>query len=179
MQPPIKAFDEAGYVLYVGSFSKMLAPSVRLGWIVAPAALVPRITALRESIDLESSILTQEAVHEFLSQGLLEPHLERLNAANHERCTAMLAALDAYLGDVATWTKPQGGLFVWVTLPEYVDTWEMFNAAVEREVVYIPGAAFDVNGGSRNAMRLNFSNTKPDMIREGVARLAEVIKERI
>lgn len=175
--PPIKAYDEAGFVFYVGSFSKMLAPSVRLGWIVAPTDLIPRITALRESIDLESSILTQEAVYEFLSQGFLEPHLQRFTAANRERCETLLSALEDHLGDIATWTKPQGGLFVWVTLPEPVDTWDMFNAAVEREVVYIPGAAFDVNGGSRNTMRLNFSNTRPEMIREGIARLSEVIKE--
>jgi 2-aminoadipate transaminase len=175
--PPIKADDEAGFVFYVGSFSKMLAPSIRLGWIVAPADLIPRITTLRESIDLESSILTQEAVYEILSQGLLEPHLARLNAANRERCESLISALGEHLGDIATWTKPQGGLFVWVTLPEHVDTWEMFNDAVAREVVYIPGAAFDVNGGSRNTMRLNFSNTQPEMIREGVARLADVIKE--
>lgn len=173
--PPIKAYDEAGYVFYVGSFSKMLAPSVRLGWIIAPRDLIPRITLLREAIDLETSILTQAAVYEFLQRGLLQPHLERLNATNHERRDALLSALDEQLGDVAHWTQPQGGLFVWVTLPEPLDMWALFNHALEQKVIYIPGSAFAVHGGYKNTMRLNFSNAAPDMIREGVARLASVI----
>ncbi len=176
--PPIKAYDKANFVFYVGSFSKMIAPAMRLGWIVAPADLIPRITTLRESIDLESSILTQAAVYEFLSQGLLEPHLEGLNSANRERRDALLTALDEHFGEIAIWTKPAGGLFLWVTLPEQVDTREMFNAAVEREVIYVPGTVFDISGGSRSAMRLNFSNLKPEIIREGIARLAEVIQEK-
>ena len=177
--PPIKAFDSAGAIIYVGSFSKMLAPAVRLGWIVAPAALIPQITVLRETIDLESSGLMQRAVFEFVSRGYLEPHLARLNAANRERQAALLAALDGRLGGVARWTAPQGGLFVWLTLPEGVDTWAMFEAAVARKVAYIPGAAFAVNGGHRNALRLNYSNVKPEAIAEGVKRLAEVITRRM
>jgi 2-aminoadipate transaminase len=174
--PPIKAYDERGYVFYLGSFSKMLAPSVRLGWIVAPTDLMARITTIRESIDLESSILTQAAVYEFLARGLLEPHLARLNAVNHERRNAMLDALETHLGGIATWTQPEGGLFVWVTLPDEIDTWAMFQQAVDQHVVYIPGAAFAVDGGARNAMRLNFSSATPDAIREGIARLASVIQ---
>jgi 2-aminoadipate transaminase len=177
--PPIKAYDEEGFVFYVGSFSKMLAPSVRLGWIVASADLIPKISVLRESIDLESSILTQEAVYEFLAQGSLEPHLKSLNATNRERRDVLLASLDEHLGGLATWTRPEGGLFVWVTLPADVDTWAMFEEAVARKVVYIPGAAFALDGGARNTMRLNFSNAKPENIREGVARLADVIKTQM
>lgn len=173
--PPIKAYDEAGYVFYLGSFSKMLAPSVRLGWIVAPISLMPKITVMRESIDLESSILTQEAVYEFVSQGYLEEHLVRFNAANRERRDALLDALDAHLGDIAAWTHPQGGLFVWVTLPEGVDTWAMFQQALEKKVIYIPGAAFTMDDSGRNAMRLNFSNVRPELIPEAVRRLSEVI----
>jgi 2-aminoadipate transaminase len=130
---------------------------------------------MRESIDLESSILTQAAVYEFLSRGLLEPHLARLNAANRERRDALLDALETHLGGVATWTQPEGGLFVWVTLPDEVDTWAMFQAAVDQEVVYIPGAAFAVDGGARSAMRLNFSSAAPEQIDEGIRRLAGVI----
>ena len=177
--PPIKAFDSAGAIIYVGSFSKMLAPAVRLGWLVAPAALLPRITVLRESFDLESSSLMQRAVFEFLSRGYLEPHLARLNAANRERQAAMQAALREHLGDIAHWTQPEGGLFVWVTLPDGVDTWATFEAAVARQVAYIPGAAFAVNGGQRNTLRLNYSNVKPEAIEEGVRRLAEVVREQV
>jgi 2-aminoadipate transaminase len=174
--PSIKAYDEAGVVFYLGSFSKMLAPAMRLGWIVAPHDLMPKITVLRESLDLESSTLTQRAVYEFLSQGFLEPHLKRLNAVNHERCNAMTDALNEHLGDLAHWTQPQGGLFVWLTLPENIDTWVMFGSAVARNVAYIPGSSFAVEGGFHNSMRLNFSNVSPAQIHEGIKRLAEVIK---
>jgi 2-aminoadipate transaminase len=173
--PPIKAYDRDGWVFYLGSFSKMLAPGLRLGWMVAPAALMPRIITLRESIDLESSALTQRAVYAFLQQGLLGPHLARLNAANRERRDAMLMALEAHFSDVAHWTEPQGGLFVWLTLPENVDAWALLPRAIdEAGVAYIPGAAFAVNGGHRNTVRLNFSAVTPDRIREGMARLAGV-----
>ncbi len=177
--PPIQSFDSAGAVIYVSSFSKMLAPAARLGWIVAPAELIPQLTVIRESIDLESSGLTQRAVCEFLSRDSLEPHLARLNAINRARQAALLAALQEHLGSVAQWTAPQGGLFVWLRLPEQVDTWAMFESAVARKVAYVPGAAFAVNGGHANAMRLNYSNVQPGAIVEGVERLAAVVSEQL
>jgi 2-aminoadipate transaminase len=180
MLPPIKAFDEAGYVFYLGSFSKMLAPGLRLGWMVAPPELLTRLITIRESIDLESSALTQRAVYAFLSQGLLLPHLEQLNTANKTRRDAMLAALDEHFSDFAHWTQPDGGLFVWLTLPENVDTWALLSEAIDRQrVAFIPGGAFSVEGGHHNTMRLNFSAVEPDAIREGIARLAAVVKLHI
>jgi 2-aminoadipate transaminase len=176
--PPIKAFDAAGAVIYVSSFSKMLAPAVRLGWIVAPAELIPHITVLRESIDLESSCLMQRAVFEFLSRGSLDPHLARLNAVNRERQRVMLSALEAHLGGLAHWTQPEGGLFVWVTLPEGLDAWTLFDSAVAQKVAYIPGAAFAVDGGHANTLRLNYSNVKPEAIAEGIERLASIVREQ-
>jgi len=177
--PPIKAFDKAGAVLYVGSFSKMIAPAMRLGWIVAPLEVLPRLTVLREAIDLESSQLLQRTVTEFLTRGYLEPHLAGLNAANLARRDAMLAALDRELGGAANWTTPEGGLFVWVTLPDGVDTAELFQVALSRQVAYIPGVHFSADGGFANALRLNYSNAAPEKIHEGVRRLAGVIKERL
>lgn len=174
--PPIKAYDEAGMVFYLGSFSKMLAPASRLGWIVAPAHLLPRITVLRESVDLESSTLMQRAIGYFLEQGWLEPHLARFNAANCLRRDAMLAALEQHLGGWARWTAPEGGLFVWVTLPEGIDAWDLLPAAIERQVAYVPGAAFAVDGGFRNTLRLNFSNVQPELIPTAVQRLAGVVR---
>jgi len=178
--PPIKSFDEAGAILYLGSFSKMLAPAMRLGWIVAPAEVLSKLTVLRESIDLESSQLLQRVATEFLTQGHLEPHLQALNAANLERRNAMFAALDRELGGVAEWTTPQGGLFVWVTLPERVDTGALLRAAFEHKVAYIPGANFSPNGpGPANTLRLNYSNSTPERIHEGIRRLAEVINAHL
>jgi len=173
--PPIKAYDEAGMVFYLGSFSKMLAPALRLGWIVAPAELMPKITTLRESFDLESSTLYQRAVTEFLVRGLLDGHLERIGAAHRERCDTLLGALGEHLADIAHWSKPDGGVFVWLSLPEQLDTAAMFQDAIKRKVAFIPGAVFSVDGSTKNAMRLNFSNVRPEAIRDGVGRLSEVI----
>lgn len=177
--PPIKAYDEVGLVFYLGSFSKMLAPAIRLGWIIAPAELIPKITVIRESMDLETSTLTQRAVEEFINRGFLEDHLAKLNTVNGERFQAIDHALDEHLGDIASWTRPQGGLFTWVTLPEGVDAWQVFHEALERKVAFIPGAAFAVHGGHSNTMRMNFSNALPAKIDEAIGRLAEVIRERL
>jgi DNA-binding transcriptional MocR family regulator len=174
---PVKAYDEAGMIFYLGSFSKVLAPASRLGWIVAPAHLLPRITVLRESIDLESSTMMQRAVSRFLEQGWLEPHLARFNAANRVRRDAMLASLEQHLGGFAVWTEPEGGLFVWVTLPEAVDAGDQLPAAIERQVAYVPGAAFAMDGGFRNTLRLNFSNVRPELIPTAIERLAGVVRK--
>lgn len=178
--PPIAAYDDgAGYVFYLGSFSKMLAPGLRLGWLVAPAALMPTLITLRESLDLESSALTQRAVYEFLRRDLLPAHLTALNAANRERRDTLLAALDAHLGAAAAWTMPEGGLFAWVTLHDTsVDTWALLPRAIaEQRVAYVPGGAFAVAGrdAARNTMRLNFSAVPPEAIREGVRRFAGLL----
>lgn len=177
--PAIKSFDETGTVFYLGSFSKMLAPAMRLGWIVAPPELMPTITVVRESLDLESSTLIQRAVVEFLERGLLAPHLDLITAAHRDRCAALLDALEENLGGLAQWNRPEGGIFVWVTLPEQIDAGDMFGEAIKRQVAYIPGSVFSPDGGHRNTMRLNFSNLSPDRIREGVARLSEVIREYV
>lgn len=171
--PPIKAYDTAGMVFYLGSFSKMLAPALRLGWLIAPAELLARLTPLREAIDLETSTLIQRTAAEFLSRGLLKPHLQRLNTANRERRDALLDALNRHFGESAHWTTPQGGLFVWMTLPKGIDTWAVFEQAIAQKVAYIPGKAF---GGAPNTLRLNFSKVAPKDIHEGVERLARVLR---
>jgi 2-aminoadipate transaminase len=112
--PPIKAYDEAGFVFYLGSFSKMLAPAIRLGWIIAPADFIPKVTVIRESMDLETSTLMQRAVEEFLDRGFLEEYLAKLTSVNEERFLAIDQALEERLGDIASWTRPQGGIFTWV-----------------------------------------------------------------
>ncbi len=174
--PPIKAFDEAGRVFYIGSFSKIVAPAMRLGWIVAPAEVLPKLAVLRESLDLESSQLLQRLVTEYVSRGYLEPHLEALNAANCARRNAMAAALEHELGGAARWTLPDGGLFMWVTLPEGTDTAHLLSAAFEHKVAYIPGANFSPEGRGANTLRLNYSNNTPERIAEGLRRLSAVVR---
>lgn len=174
--PPIKAYDEAGFVFYVGSFSKMMAPAVRLGWIVAPPEVLDQIIVLRESLDLESSTLIQRTVEFFLREELQVSHLARLRELHRARRDQLLEALDTHFGGLGKWTRPEGGLFVWLTLDADIDTWELFPAAVERKVAYIPGAAFAVENGHRNSLRLSFGNADPAKIEEGVARLAQVVR---
>jgi 2-aminoadipate transaminase len=127
--PPIRAFDCSHFVFYLGSFSKMLAPGLRLGFMVIPEALRPKVTVIRESIDLETSTLIQRTVAEFLQRGYLEPHIEKLRQSLKIRAEALMTALDKYLADIATWTEPEGGLFSWCVLPETVDTWEQYPLA--------------------------------------------------
>ncbi|MBZ0303366.1 MAG: PLP-dependent aminotransferase family protein, partial [Anaerolineae bacterium] len=176
---PIKSYDTGDYVFYLGSFSKILAPGVRCGWIVAPEDVIRRIERLREANDLETSTLIQRSIYEFVSRGWLDEHLAALNAANHARRDALLAALDTHLGDIASWTEPDGGIFVWVTLPEHVNTWEMVQDAIAHQVVYVPGGEFSVNGGYNHTMRLNFSNVAIEQIDEGIRRLEAVIRQQV
>jgi 2-aminoadipate transaminase len=176
---PIAAHDEKGRVFYVGSFSKMLAPAVRLGWIVAPVDLMPMLVALRESLDLETSALMQRSVAEYLHRGLLGPHLKELNATHRARCHAMQLALEEHMHDLATWTRPRGGLFVWVVLNESIDGRELFAKAIEQKIAFIPGDAFAVAGGHRNTMRLSYCNKSADEIHEVISRLARIVREQM
>jgi 2-aminoadipate transaminase len=182
--PALKSLDEpgpAGGVLYLGSFSKILAPGLRLGWIVAPPVVQTQLTVLKETSDLETSALIQRSVAEYLQRGLLADHLTRLRRAYCERRDAMLAALAREFPQGVRWTHPQGGIFLWLTLPEGTDTGALLPMAVEYEkVAFIPGHAFSVTGrGGRNAMRLNFSNASLEMIDEGVRRLGRFLREAV
>lgn len=175
--PPIKSYDEAGTVFYLGSFSKTLAPAVRLGWIVAPEELIPRITVLRESLDLESSTLTQRAVFRYMTSPGAEERLKQTRQLLRQRRDAMLKALNSHLIGLAEWTRPQGGLFIWLTLNPNVDAWDLFERAIDQQVAYIPGGAFSVGGGHRNTIRLSFGNVSPERIEQGIERLGTILQE--
>jgi 2-aminoadipate transaminase len=176
--PPLKAHDVDGGIIYLGSFSKILAPGLRLGWVVAPKAALGKLTVIKESQDLETSQLTQRAITEFIQRGLLEQHIERLKVAYAVRRQAMLAALDREFPRDARWSKPKGGIFIWVTLPDHVDTWSLLPRAVEAaQVAFVPGQAFSIHSGGESSMRLNFSNATPEMIGEGITRLGKIVKE--
>src|SRR5579859_5844271 len=175
--PPVEAFDEAGRVFYISSFSKIIAPAMRLGWIVAPVEVQPKLAVLRESLDLESSQLLQRLVTEFVSRGCLEPHLQALNAANQARHAAMRAALERELGGLATWTEPEGGLFMWVTLAEELDAAELLPAAFDQKLGDVPGGHASPAGLGANTLRLNYSNTTPERIGEGVRRLGLIVRQ--
>ncbi len=178
LEPPLRAFDD-DWVFYLGSFSKILAPALRLGWMIAPEPLIPKLTVVKEANDLESSALTQRAVAAYLDAGHLPAHLETLRGEYGRRRDAMLQALYRHFPTEARWTVPSGGMFVWVELAAGVDTKVVLETAVtEAQVAFIPGAAFTVPGrAAANCLRLNFSNCTPDRIEEGIARLADVINQ--
>ena len=176
--PPVRAHNDS-HVFYVGSFSKIMAPALRLGWLVAPEALLPKLTVIKEAGDLESSALTQRAVAAYLDAGHLPEHLARLSAEYRCRRDTMLAAMHRHFPPGVSWTVPRAGMFIWVTLPEHVDAGALLETAVERErVAFIPGQAFAHPGAAAaNTMRLNFSNCCLADIEEGIERLGRVLGE--
>jgi 2-aminoadipate transaminase len=173
---PLRAFNDS-HIFYLGSFSKILAPALRLGWMVAPEHLIPKLTVVKEANDLESSALTQRAVAAYLRAGHLPGHLAKLRAEYGRRRNTMLAALYKYFPAEARWTEPNGGMFIWVELPEEMDTAVLLQTAVNQEkVAFIPGHAFAVPGhNAHNCLRLNFSNCSVETIEEGIKRLAKTI----
>ncbi|HSD83637.1 MAG TPA: PLP-dependent aminotransferase family protein [Anaerolineae bacterium] len=178
--PPLKARDEKDGIIYLGSFSKILAPGLRLGWVVAPQAALSKLTVLKESQDLETSQLTQRAVAEFIQRGLLNTHLEKLKVAYTVRRKAMLDALEREFPREVQWSKPKGGIFIWATLPDQVNTWNLLPQAVEQEkIAFVPGFAFGIQGGGQSSMRLNFSNATPESIEEGIRRLGRIVQQAV
>lgn len=176
MLPPIRAYNDS-HVFYIGSFSKILAPALRLGWMIVPEGLVAKVTVIKEAADLESSALTQRAVAAYLDAGRLPAHVERLRSEYALRRDAMLEALERWVPPGVSWTRPRAGMFIWLRLPEGVDTAELLPVAVEEQrVAFIPGYAFAHSGApAANYMRLNFSNCCISDIHDGVRRLANVI----
>lgn len=173
--PPMRALDDQ-WVFYLGSFSKIIAPALRLGWVVAPEHLLAKLTVIKEAEDLESSALMQRAVSAYLEAGHLPAHLQMLRREYGRRRDTMLAAIQRHFPKGSRWTEPGGGMFIWVELPEWIDTAVLLPIAIEEEqVAYIPGYAFAVPGHTvTNCLRLNFSNCTPELIDEGMARLGRV-----
>jgi len=178
--PPLRAHN-AAQVFYVGSFSKIMAPALRLGWLIAPENLIPKLTVIKEAGDLESSALTQRAVAAYLDAGHLPAHLARLQAEYRARRDTMLAAMRRHFPPGVRWTQPRAGMFIWVTLPEGIDTAVLLETAIEEEqVAFIPGQAFAQPGVcAAHYMRLNFSNCCLADIEEGIVRLGRVLERTI
>jgi 2-aminoadipate transaminase len=176
--PPLRALDEE-WILYVGTFSKIMAPALRTGWVVVPESLIPPLAIIKEATDIDTAPLNQRGISAYLDAGHLPAHLARLRVEYRRRRDAMISALRTHFPPGARWETPASGLFIWVELPEWVDTGELLAAALEQEqVAFIPGHAFYVNEAypATNRMRLNFSNSSVERIEDGVRRLARVIK---
>lgn len=170
-----------GNVIYLSTFSKTLAPGLRLGWIVAPPEVIGKLAQLKQGADLHTSTFTQFVAYEVARDGFLDKHVKLIRQVYSERRDVMLQALKEFFPPTVTWTHPQGGLFLWVTLPAGLDMKAVFNSALEQNVAFVPGDSFYANGGVEGSrhMRLNFSNAAPEQIREGIRRLAAAVKSHL
>jgi 2-aminoadipate transaminase len=169
----------SGNVLYLSTFSKTLAPGLRLGWIVAPAEVIRRLVQAKQGADLHTSTLTQMIAYEVARGGFLDRHVREIRSVYRERRDAMFAALSQSFPAGVRWTKPQGGLFVWAILPEPIDAAEILHAAIAENVAFVPGTAFFPDGSGGNTFRLNFSNATPQKIKEGIRRLGGVLHQAL
>lgn len=177
-QVPLKAMDSR--VIYLGTISKTMAPGLRIGWIVAPEHVLAKINLVKQGSDLCGSSFDQAVVEHYFTDTNWQKVLQGFIQVYGERLQAMLDALEEFFPEEASWTRPEGGFFVWVTLPEYVDTGSMLPEALEAGVTYVPGDSFYPDGkNGKNCMRINFSYESPDNIREAIRRLAEVIESRL
>jgi 2-aminoadipate transaminase len=177
--PPLYQLDGGDYVIYLGTFSKILSPGIRLGWCVAPPPVMEKIVLGKQATDLCTSTLTQYFVAEYFGEGRWREYVESLTGLYRERRDAMLEALERHFPPQCEWSRPEGGLFLWATLPEYIDTSDLLAKALRENVAFVPGAAAYADGRHSSSMRLNFSASQPDEIREGIRRIGQVVWEQV
>ena len=178
--PPLYQLDGGDYVIYIGTFSKILSPGIRLGWAVAPPPVMEKIVLGKQAADLCTSTLTQFFVREYFAEGRWRQYVESLVEIYRGRRDTMLAALSRHFPPEATWTEPEGGLFIWATLPDFIDTGDLLARALRDDVAFVPGqAAYADESRGRNSMRLNFSGSDEAEIEEGVRRIGKVIAQQV
>jgi 2-aminoadipate transaminase len=172
-----------GNVIYLSSFSKTLAPGLRLGWMVAPPDVISKLVQLKQGADLHTSTFTQVVAYEVAKDGFLDDHVKLIRKVYHERRDAMLTALKQYFPPEVKWTHPKGGLFLWVTLPHGMDCRSLLEAALKENVAFVPGDSFYAKSENHDEryrhFRLNFSHGQPEKIREGIRRLAIAVKHQL
>jgi DNA-binding transcriptional MocR family regulator len=173
--PPVKALDRQGHVIYLSTFSKILLPGIRIGWLVAPRPVVDRLALIKQHADLSSNTPAQWTLIEFMRQGWLDEHLAMLRRAYPQRLAITLSALRECVPHGMRWNEPAGGLHLWCQLEEGLRTRDLLAEAARQRVAFVAGEAFHADGGGENALRLNFSYPNRDGIREGVRRLGEAI----
>src|SRR3954462_3250692 len=178
-QPTLYSLDGGDYVLYLGTLSKILSPGIRIGWVVAPPPVLEKIGLGKQAADLCTSTLTQFFVREYFAEGRWRDYIDDLVEIYRERRDAMLDALERHFPKQAEWSRPEGGLFLWATLPDYIDTTDLLAKALREDVAFVPGRAAYVDGRGGSSMRLNFSASPEEELREGIRRIGAVIAEQV
>ena len=168
-----------GNVIYLSTFSKTLAPGIRLAWVIAPPEVIRKLVMAKQGADLHTATFNQMIAYEVARGGFIDRHVEVIKKVYRERRDVMLDTLEEHMPEGVTWTHPQGGLFLWATVPEGLNTVDLFKEAVKQKVAFVPGGSFFPGGGGDNTMRLNFSYCKPEKINLGISRLAQVIKTQL
>lgn len=177
--PSLKALDEEGRVVFLFTLSKILVPGLRVAALVGDREIVSKVVAVKQAADLCTPALTQALAYRFLAESDIAGHIETIRAHYRRKRDAMIEALERHMPEGVRWTRPDGGLFLWVALPEGADTERMFPKALERKVAYVIGTPFFVDGSGRNTMRLSFAIATEEQIEEGIRRLSEVVREEL
>jgi 2-aminoadipate transaminase len=177
--PPLYSLDGGVYVMYLGTFSKILSPGIRLGWVVAPPPVIEKINLGKQAADLCTSTLSQLMLQAYFEQSRWRDYVDSLTEIYRARRDTMLDALAEHFPPEAEWTRPAGGLFVWATLPDFIDTTDLLARALRDNVAFVPGEAAFLDGRGRSSMRLNFSGCDEESIREGIRRVGEVVTEQV
>jgi 2-aminoadipate transaminase len=177
--PTLRSLDGGDFVIYLGTFSKILSPGIRVGWTAAPGPVREKMNLGKQASDLCSSSLSQLFVSAYFAEGRWESYVASLRDLYRARRDTMLDALAEHLPPEASWTRPRGGLFIWATLPDYIDTTDLLALALSRNVAFVPGRAAFLDGRGGSSLRLNFSGVGEDDIREGVRRIGEVVREQV
>ena len=172
---PIKSLDEEGLVIYLSTFSKTITPGLRVAWLVAEPKIYAKLSIAKQATDLHTNTVSQFAVHRYLTEYDADAQITKLRGVYGDRCRVMLEALAKYFPTGVRWTKPEGGMFLWVELPPHFNTTTMLPDAINAQVAFVPGAPFFANERPQNFMRLNFSNQTPERIELGIQKLAEVV----
>lgn len=177
--PPIKSFPGGEWIIHMGSFSKIISPGLRVGWAVADTDIIHKLTMAKQASDVHTNSLAQQAIHRYVTINNLDTHISGIIEMYRIQRDTMLEEMEAHFPANCRWTKPEGGMFIWVKLPEGTNATAILPKAVAEKVAFVPGAPFYAGIGEQNTMRLNFSNSAPEQIRIGIRRLGAILHQEL
>jgi 2-aminoadipate transaminase len=177
---PVKSWDDEGRVIYMSTFSKILSPGLRVGWVVAHPDILQKLIIAKQSADVSANVLGQRIAHEYMVKGHIDPQIEKIRSIYSRKMEIMLAGMSEFMPDDLSWTRPEGGMFLWVNLPGWMDSSELLKKALKKRVAFVTGKAFfaDPREGN-NSLRLNFTHPSDEMITEGLRRLGSVVNQEL